>query len=121
MTTLPGPAARLQALREALESLGDALARPDAGPLPDAEAAIAAALVHSESLLTSTETLAPAERALLLAEARATGLALARCRRLGDSLTAFTTASLQAQALVGGYDRRGEARSAASARFGVRG
>lgn len=122
MTTPQGPAARVLALRTALQSLGDALASPAAAPLTTAETALAAAVADLTPHTLTIETMPAVERAALRDELLAARAALARCRRLGGSLSAFVHASLQAQGLVGGYDRRGdEALHVRPTHFGVRG
>jgi hypothetical protein len=122
VTTPQGLAARVLALRTALQHLGDALASPAVEPLTSAEAALATAVADLSSRTLGIEQLPAADRAALRDELLAARGSLARCRRLGDSLSAFVHASLQAQGLVGGYDRRGEeALQVRATHFGVRG
>lgn len=122
MTTPLGPAARVQALRAALDSLGDALVAPAASSLMAAEAGLATAVAGFPPEHLAVDSLTPAARAALLADLHAAKAALERCRRLGDSLTAVAAASLDAHGLVAGYDRRGdESVQAPAGGFGVRG
>ncbi len=122
MTTPLGPAARVTALRTALQAVGDALVAPAVAPLTAAEAALAAAVAEFSPRQSDIEALSPADRAALLDEARAARAALDRCRRLGASLSAVVTASLAAQGRGAGYGPRGEAPVQAPAGvLGVRG
>lgn len=122
MTTPPGPAARVHAVRLALQALGDALATPAAAPLTTAESALSSALSACAPGRLAVDGLPADARAALAQEIEAARAALARCRRLGDSLSTFISASLAAQGLLAGYDRRGdEAVAPPAAHFGVRG
>lgn len=122
MTTPQGPAARVAALRTALQTLGDALAAPAVAPLAAAESALAAAIAGLTPLTIHADSLPSAARAALLDDLQASRAALARARRLGDSLNAFASASLHDHGLVSGYDCRGdEAVRPPSGHFGVRG
>lgn len=122
MTTPLGPAARVQTLRAALEALGDALVAPASDRMTAAEARLAAAVADLTLPDFSPQSISQDARAALLDEALAAKNALGRCRRLGESLNAFVSASLSAQGLVSGYDRHGdEAVQAPAGAFGVRG
>jgi hypothetical protein len=112
----------VQTLRAALQALGDALVAPAPDRMTAAEAALAAAVAELTPPDFSPQSLPPDARTALLDEALAAKRALARCRRLGESLDAFVSASLSAQGLVSGYDRHGdEAVQAPAGAFGVRG
>jgi hypothetical protein len=109
-------------VRAALQALGDALVAPAPDRMTAAEAALAAAVADLTLPDSSLQALPPDARTALLDEALAARAALGRCRRLGESLNAFVSASLTAQGLVSGYDRRGdEAIQAPAGAFGVRG
>lgn len=122
MTTPLGPAARVQTLRAALQALGDALVAPTPDRMTAAEATLAAAVADLTLPDFSPESLSQEARTTLLDEVLAAKRALGRCRRLGESLSAFVSASLSAQGLVSGYDRHGdEAVRTPAGAFGVRG
>jgi hypothetical protein len=112
----------VQTLRAALQALGDALVAPASDRMTAAEATLAAAVAELTLSDSSLDSLSQDARMALLDEALAAKSALGRCRRLGESLNAFVSASLTAQGLVSGYDRHGgEAVQTPAGAFGVRG
>ena len=90
-----------EALRQALDLVGDALASPDLEGLLRGEAAIERALAD----LPSTLDVPAAERAGIRTELEQARAALMRCRRLGAALTDFTRVTLEAQGRAAGYGR----------------
>lgn len=121
MTTYVGPATALSDLRTALGAVGDALAGASLAQLTACEAALAAACARLPQHVPA-EGLAE-DRAAVRDQALAVRAALARCRRLGQSLGHVAYAALAAQGRVGAYDRQGgEAlQPPAQNGFGVRG
>lgn len=122
MVTPQGPAARVRALREALDGLSNALAVPDLAALTATEGKLAAAVADLSSQPPTLDSLAETSRVALREELLAAAAALARCRRLGGSLADVVHDALEARGLAGGYGCRGEeAPHVPSANFGVRG
>ena len=95
------PIAATQRLTAALEATAAALSVPTL----DALLASEAALQHALATLPKPGVLAPGERVLLRQEIESARSALARCRRLGDSFSAFIRISLDVQGSAIGYDR----------------
>lgn len=104
-----------EGLRQALDQVAAALARPSLNALLESEAAIERALAD----LPKFDDLPRAEKARIRVELERARAALLRCRRLGAALTEFVRTSLDSQGRAPGYGpspSRGASRSEAAAR-----
>jgi hypothetical protein len=94
-------AAALADVRGALEATAQALAAADLEALLRSEARLELAI---EGLMTLRPR-GPADRAALRNEAERVGIALTRCRRLGESMRELVRASFEAQGRGAWYGR----------------
>src|SRR5438132_2975434 len=101
-----------EALRQALDQVGDALASPNLEALLKGEAAIEGALAQ----LPAAADGSPEERARLRVELERARTALLRCRRLGASLMDFARVTMEAQGRAVGYGRNNDSTAAFAGR-----